>query len=156
MPDTLNISEPAPGFSLTCSHGDTISLEEFKGQAVLVFFYPADFSPVCTQEVCAFRDDYEAFTGRGLKIIGISPDSPERHRQFSERFEIPFELLSDEDMEVATAYGARGLLGIRRAYYLIDREGLLRWQYSELLPIFRLKNDDLLEKVDEVLGAGDA
>lgn len=150
MPDVLNIGESAPDFALTSNHGEVVTLQQFRGTPTLVFFYPADFSPVCTAEVCAFRDDYESFLERGVQVIGISPDSPERHKDFADRYNIPFLLLSDEDMEAANAFGARGLLGIRRAYFLIDQEGILQWQYSELLPIFRLQNEDLLQKVDEL------
>src|SRR5690606_20818912 len=101
---------------------------------VLVFFYPGDFTPVCTAEVCAFRDDFHEFESRGITLFGISSDPVAKHERFSRECRVPFRLLSDATLEVARNYGARGLLGMRRAYFLIDKQGILRWQHAEILP----------------------
>ncbi|MCC5876234.1 MAG: peroxiredoxin [Candidatus Sumerlaeia bacterium] len=150
----LQLNEPAPDFTLPADNNQEISLGQFRGNApVLLFFYPGDFTPVCTREVCDFRDDFEKFEERGVQILGISGDSVEKHRKFADNCKLPFHLLSDENLKVASRYGARGLLGIvRRAYYLIDRNGNLVWQHAEVLPIFRLPNRTILQVIDRVIG----
>ncbi len=152
MPDMLTQNSIAPDFTLPADNGEMVSLSDFQGKCpVLVFFYPGDFTPVCTKEVCAFRDDYEHFRSRNVAILGISSDSVERHRRFAQECRVPFRLLSDADLEVAKAYGANGLLGVRRAYFLIGTDGTLLWQHAELFPIFRLSNTRILEAIDTLL-----
>lgn len=153
MPDILKLEDLAPDFSLPADNGEEITLSHFRGKTnVLVFFYPADFTPVCTAEVAAFRDDFSQFQDRDVTILGISGDPVDKHRQFAAECKVPFRLLSDATLEVARTYGARGLLGMRRAYFLIDREGVLRWQHAEVLPIFKLSNSRILEMIDSILG----
>lgn len=151
----LHLNKPAPEFTLPADDRQEISLSQYRGNAaVLLFFYPGDFTPVCTREVCDFRDDFEKFNERGVQIIGVSGDSVEKHRKFADNCQLPFPLLSDENLVVATRYGARGLLGIvRRAYFLIDRQGILVWQHAEVLPIFRLPNRTILQVIDRVIGS---
>lgn len=153
MSEVLTLNEPAPEFSLPADNGETVSLAQFRGKnPILVFFYPGDFTPVCTKEVCDFRDDYHLFQRRGVEILGISGDSVEKHRHFASVCKVPFRLLSDDRLEVARQWGARGLLGIvRRAYYLVDGEGVLIWQHAEVLPIFRLPNRTILEVIDRLI-----
>ncbi len=149
MPETLMQNVHAPDFSLPADNGEEIALSDFRGQnPVLLFFYPGDFTPVCTAEVCAFRDDYDHFKARNIAILGISADPPERHRRFASECRVPFRLLSDTKLEVAKAYGASGLLGVRRAYFLIGIDGMLLWQHAELFPIFKLSNTRILEAID--------
>jgi thioredoxin-dependent peroxiredoxin len=149
MADLLNLNGLAPDFKLPASNGELISLSQYRGrQMVLVFFYPGDFTPVCTLEVSAFRDDYEKFTSRGVTLLGISPDSIEKHRRFAAECNVPFLLLSDKKLDVARQYGAKGMLGMRRAYYLIDLEGKLVWQHAEWLPIFKLSNEKIFHVID--------
>lgn len=151
LPDVLTLHAEAPDFCLPADDGRTYRLSEYRGRsAVLLFFYPGDFTPVCTAEVTAFRDDYDHFREQGIILFGISSDPVERHHRFAEECRIPFRLLSDASMEVSRLYGARGLLGTRRAYYYIDREGLLRWQHAEILPIFKLSNRRILDHIAEV------
>lgn len=152
MSDNLGLNKPAPDFELPADDGNFYRLSDFYGRApVLVFFYPGDFTPVCTAEVCAFRDDYDEYRRRGVVLFGISNDPIEKHTAFAKECRVPFRLLSDRNLEVARHYGARGLLGMRRAYYLIDTDGLLRWQHAELLPIFKLSNQRILEAIDSIL-----
>lgn len=154
MSDSLAIDTTAPDFALPADDGTVISLREACANGpVLLFFYPGDFTPVCTAEVCAFRDDYPHFASRGVTILGISSDPVERHQRFAEHCRVPFRLLSDVGLDVARLYGARGMLGMRRAYYIIDRSGILRWQHAEILPIFRLSNSKMLEAIDALDGA---
>lgn len=152
MPDILTKSNMAPDFQLPADNGETIRLADFRGSApVLLFFYPGDFTPVCTAEVCAFRDDYDHFRERNITILGISADPVEKHRRFSEECRVPFRLLSDEKLTVAKTFGANGLLGMRRAYYLIGIDGAILWQHAELFPIFKLSNTRILEAIDSHL-----
>lgn len=156
MANELILNEPAPDFTLPADSDEHISLSQFRGRSpVLIFFYPGDFTPVCTREVCDFRDDHQKFEQRGIQILGISGDSVEKHRKFADACNLPFPLLSDTGLEVASRWGARGLLGIvRRAYYLVNRDGILVWQHTEVLPIFRLPNRTILQVIDRTLGGG--
>ncbi|MBI1290739.1 redoxin domain-containing protein [bacterium] len=150
MADLLNINQKAPDFVLPADNGSVVSLQNARANGpVLLFFYPGDFTPVCTAEVCAFRDDYHLFRERNIVILGISSDPVERHQRFAEQCRVPFRLLSDTQLTVASLYGARGLLGMRRAYFLIDQQGFLRWQHAEVMPIFKLSNGRILEVVDQ-------
>lgn len=154
MADLLIVNQKAPDFALPSDDGSVIRLQDARANGpVLLFFYPGDFTPVCTAEVCAFRDDYHLFRQRGIAILGISSDPVEKHQRFAQECRVPFRLLSDKDLEVARRYGAKGLLGMRRAYYLIDQNGILRWQHAEILPIFKLSNSKILEIVDHAFGA---
>ena len=100
--------EPAPLFSLLDHRGRTVSLADFAGKRLLVYFYPRAFTPGCTTEACDLRDRHQAFLQAGWAIVGISPDSPERLARFREKHSLPFPLLSDPDHRVAEAYGAWG------------------------------------------------
>jgi thioredoxin-dependent peroxiredoxin len=95
---------------------------------LLLYFYPADFTPGCTREACAIRDLHSGLVGLGLRIVGISPQSPDSHRRFRERHALPFDLLSDEGKAVIRLYDVDGPLGfgVRRATYLVDPDGVIR------------------------------
>ena len=151
MPDVLPLNATVPDFELAANDGRNYRLKQYLGNsALLLFFYPADFTPVCTAEVKAFCDDYSLFRERGITIFGISSDSVERHRNFADTCRSPFRLLSDPDLEIARRFGAVGLFSMRRAYYYIDIDGILRWQHAEVLPVFKLSNSRILEQVDRV------
>lgn len=100
--------DPAPPFSLTDHSGATVTLGDFAGRRLLIYFYPRAFTPGCTTEACDLRDRHEAFLQAGWEIVGISPDPPERLARFRQKHGLPFPLLSDPDHEVAEAYGAWG------------------------------------------------
>ncbi|MFO0915645.1 MAG: peroxiredoxin [Pirellulales bacterium] len=129
----LNIGDQAPEFSGTTYDGQRISLADFRGQRGLVlFFYPKDGTPVCTQEACAFRDSYEQFREAGFEVIGISSDDEESHRQFSEQHRLSFPLISDIDGKLRKAFSVPKTLGLfpGRVTYVIDREGIVRQIFS--------------------------
>jgi peroxiredoxin len=156
LADLLTVNQRVPDFALPADNGSVVRLEDARANGpVLLFFYPGDFTPICTAEVCAFRDDYHLFRQRGISILGISSDPVEKHQRFAQECRVPFRLLSDLDLAVAKAYGAKGLLGMRRAYFLLDRYGILRWQHAEILPIFKLSNTRILEIVDQTFGDSD-
>ncbi|MCF8382980.1 MAG: peroxiredoxin [Chlorobium sp.] len=141
----------APDFTLPDSDGNRISLSDYGGKRVLLVFYPGDDTPVCTTQLCSYRDNYTEFTKRDIVILGISTDSVDSHKQFGEKNELPFTLLSDHDKQVSRLYDAMDFLGMsKRAYVLIDENGTVRLSFSDLLPLFYQSTRDLLAKIDEM------
>ncbi len=139
----------APDFSLPDSEGNKVLLSDYSGKRVLLVFYPADDSPVCTTQLCSYRDNYTEFTKRGLTILGISTDTIDSHKQFGEKNSLPFILLSDHEKEVSQLYDTIAFLGIsQRAYVLIDETGMVRLSFNDLLPLFYQSTRDLLAKID--------
>ncbi|KZK73408.1 MAG: peroxiredoxin [Pelodictyon luteolum] len=146
----ISTGTPAPDFTLPDSEDRMISLSSFRGKKVLLVFYPGDDTPVCTAQLCDYRNNVSEFTRRGIEVLGLSSDTPESHKSFAGRHQLPFTLLSDKEKEVATAYGAVGFLGMsQRAYVLIDEEGTVQLAYSDFLPITYQPMKDLLQKIDE-------
>lgn len=125
----LAINTAAPDFTLPDEAGAPVSLNDLlaDGPAV-IYFYPADFTPVCTAEACAFRDIHPQLAAAGLRLAGISPQSQQSHDRFKTTFKLPFTLLSDCEKRAITAYGAAGPFGLltRRITYLIDRSKVIR------------------------------
>lgn len=122
----LAAGEPAPDFELPDQDGKLRSLRALSGgKALILYFYPADFTPGCTREACDLRDLHAQILTAGLQVVGISPQPPESHRRFRDEFQLPFVLLSDEKKSAIKAYGVDGPLGIgvRRATFLIGRDG---------------------------------
>jgi peroxiredoxin Q/BCP len=120
----IKAGEHAPDFTLRDQDGVEHTLTSLlDGEALILYFYPADFTPGCTREACDLRDLHAQILGVGLRVVGISPQSPASHRRFRDKYALPFTLLSDEDKAVIGAFGVDGPLGIgvRRATFLIDR-----------------------------------
>ncbi len=125
----LKVGDTAPNFTLPDQNGSTVSLDELVTDGnVILYFYPADFSPVCTAEACAFRDNYDGVANVGAQIVGVSPQGVSSHSRFSTSFAIPFPLLSDPRKKVIRAYGVDGPLGfgVRRVTFLIDSSRTIR------------------------------
>lgn len=125
----LEKGERAPDFTLPDQDGRERTLTGLlDGEALILYFYPADFTPGCTKEACDLRDLHTQILGAGLRVVGISPQSPESHRRFRDKYALPFTLLSDERKSVVKAFGVDGPLGIgvRRATFLIDRGRVIR------------------------------
>lgn len=128
---TLQVGDKAPDFSLQTETEETISLKSLRGKKVVLYFYPKDSTPGCTQESCDFRDNYSTFKKKGVAVFGISKDSAKSHVKFKEKYELPFPLLVDEDTEVCTAYDVlkeksmfgKKYMGIERSTFLIDEKG---------------------------------
>lgn len=119
----LSAGSSAPDFTLPDHEGKPRKLSALaRNEAVILYFYPADFTPGCTREACDLRDLHTQILSAGLKVVGVSPQSPESHAQFREKFSLPFTLLADEDKQVIKAYDVDGPLGIgvRRATFLVD------------------------------------
>jgi peroxiredoxin Q/BCP len=127
----LNAGEAAPEFRLSDQHGQTVSLADFRGRALLVYFYPKADTPGCTRQACSIRDAREQLRDLGLAVVGISPDQPARQQKFDAKYNLSFPLLADPDHRVAEAYGVWGektrygkkSLGIIRSSFLIDAAG---------------------------------
>lgn len=130
---TLEIGDPAPGFTLPDDSNDPVSLGDFAGSDVLVYFYPKAFTPGCTTQACDLRDRYELLAAGGYSIVGISPDPVIKLAEFRAEHSLPFPLLSDEDHQTAAAYGAWGTKrnygreyeGLIRSTFLIGSTGLI-------------------------------
>jgi peroxiredoxin Q/BCP len=124
----LNPGSKAPGFVLQNDLGDEISLTELlRDGPLILYFYPADFTPGCTLEACSIRDIHDDLVAVGLNVAGVSPQSPSSHERFREANNLPFVLLSDPDKAVIKMYGVDGPLGfgVRRSTFLIDQDGLI-------------------------------
>lgn len=129
--EELEVGRLAPDFTLSDAAGDTVRLSELRGRPVIVYFYPAAFTPGCTTEACDFRDNLASLQGAEYAVLGISPDSVEKLAQFADAQQLEFPLLSDEDAEVAKAWGAWGQKtvngrtfdGLIRSTVVVDAEG---------------------------------
>lgn len=127
----LKVGDQAPNFSGLTEKGETISLADFAGKKLILFFYPKDNTPGCTAEACNLRDNYNALQKKGFELLGVSPDSPKKHQNFINKFEFPFSLLADTELETIKAFGIWGLKkfmgkeyeGVHRTTFLIDEEG---------------------------------
>ncbi|MBN2712256.1 MAG: peroxiredoxin [Planctomycetes bacterium] len=124
----VKIGDMAPDFSLKSDKGETIRLSDQRGSVVVVFFYPKDNTSICTKEVCAFRDSYDAFKEHGVKVFGVSSDSVESHQGFSDAQRLNYPILSDEGAKVRKLWGVPKTLGViaGRVTYVIDKEGVVR------------------------------
>jgi len=129
----LNIGEKAPAINSIDENGEVITLEQFKGKKVVLYFYPKDMTPGCTMQSCNLRDNYQTLLDNGYVVLGCSADSPERHQKFITKHDLPFSLLSDESKEVLNAYGVWGPKkfmgrpydGIYRTTFVIDENGII-------------------------------
>lgn len=119
---TLEVGKAPPPFSLLDAAGDKVALEDFKGQDVILYFYPKDDTPGCTKEACGFRDAWATLEKRGVVVLGVSPDSPASHQKFVAKYRLPFRLLSDPDKSVMLRYGAYG----EKLMYGKKTEGVIR------------------------------
>jgi peroxiredoxin Q/BCP len=127
----LSPGQPAPQFTLPDADGNDVSLADFRGRKVIVYFYPAAMTPGCTKQACDFRDSLASLQAAGYAVLGISPDKPEKLARFRERDALTFPLLADPDRSVLEAYGAYGektmygkkVTGVIRSTFVIDAEG---------------------------------
>ena len=138
----LKEGDLAPGFTASTNGGGKVSLSDFRGKHVILYFYPRDNTPGCTKEACAFRDDYGAFARKGAVVLGVSTDSAASHDKFAGKYRLPFSLVSDEDKKIAQAYGAWGektflgrkYQGIHRVTFLIGPDGKIKKVWPAVKP----------------------
>ena len=143
----VKVNDIAPDFSLQSDSGDDYQLSDHAGERVLLVFYPGDNTPVCTAQLCEYRDGIESFADLGVAVVGISSDDLESHLKFRSKHDLPFVLLSDPDLEVAKLYGSKGALGMKRAVFLVDEQGVVRYAHIEALALFRRRAEDLLDAI---------
>ena len=150
---TLSIGAQAPDFSAETHDGVALQLSEIlEHSAVVLFFYPRDFTPGCTAEACAFRDDYTDFVEAGATVIGVSADSGESHRRFAQHHNLPFALISDADGALRKAYGVDKVWGVLpgRVTFVIDRQRIVRNVFDSAL-FARRHSGDALSMVARLL-----
>ena len=134
------LNQQAPNFTLENEKGQQVSLSDFKGKNVVLYFYPKDMTPGCTTEACDFRDAYEDFSSLNAVILGVSMDEANKHTKFIEKHGLPFSLLVDAEHEVAEKYGVwvlkkmygREYMGIERSTFLINEEGIIVAQWRKV------------------------
>ncbi len=135
------IGKPAPAFTANNQNGTAVSLNNFAGKKLVLYFYPKDDTPGCTAEACSLRDNYESLIAQGYAIVGVSPDDEKKHTKFIAKYNLPFDLLADTDNTIALAYGVwveksmygRKYMGIARTTFVINENGIL---------------EEIIEKVD--------
>jgi peroxiredoxin Q/BCP len=128
---TLHIGDMAPDFTAVADTGETVRLSDFRGQRVVLYFYPKDDTPGCTAQACGFRDRFAVLAAKNTVVLGISPDSVASHQKFKAKYHLPFLLLADENHSIAERYGVWGerklygktFMGIQRSHFVIDETG---------------------------------
>ncbi|AIZ59511.1 thioredoxin-dependent thiol peroxidase [Bacillus safensis] len=130
---TIEVGQQVPDIELTGDNGEKVKLSDFKGKHIVLYFYPKDMTPGCTTEACDFRDRHQSFAELDAVIIGVSPDSQDKHQKFKEKHDLPFLLLVDDEQKLSEAFGVWKLkknfgkeyMGIERSTFLINKEGTL-------------------------------
>ena len=138
----LTPGTPAPDFTLPDQSGNPVSLSDFRGKTVVLYFYPKDNTPGCTRQACAFAAAYEAFRSRNAVVIGVSKDSTASHQRFAAKYDLPFVLLSDPERQAIEAYGVwqekkmcgKVSMGVVRSTYVIDGDGVIRHALPKVKP----------------------
>ena len=129
----LKVGDTAPEINSVNQNGDTISLSQFKGKKIILYFYPKDMTPGCTAQSCNLSENYVKLQKNGFEVLGVSCDSVERHQKFIEKYSLPFNLISDEEKKVVKDYGVWGLkkfmgkeyMGINRTTFIINESGII-------------------------------
>ena len=130
---TLKAGDKAPDFTAKDQNGKTVSLADFKGKTVILYFYPKDDTPGCTAEACDFRDNYQSLIGKGFEVIGVSTDDEKSHKKFETKYSLPFPLVADADKKIVEQYGVwveknmygKKYMGTARTTFLIDPTGII-------------------------------
>ena len=134
MATHLQEGQKAPAFTGVDQDGNKISLVDFKGQKVVLFFYPEDDTPTCTVQACNLRDNYRLLNKNGFKVIGISPDDEKSHKKFEQKFSLPFTLIADPNRKIIEKYGVWGekklygreYMGLHRTTFVVDEKGVIK------------------------------
>lgn len=137
---SLQPGDRAPEFSATDQFGNVIALNEFVGRKVILYFYPKDNTPGCTAEACGFRDNYQVLKGKGFSIIGVSADNERSHKNFSEKYVLPFTIIPDKEKKIIKEYGAwdkkklygKEYEGIIRMTFIVDEMGMITHIFSKV------------------------
>ena len=153
----LKVGDKAPEFKLKDSFEKEVSLSDFKGKRIILYFYPKDNTPGCTKEACNFKDNWKVFLDNNIHVLGISKDSSNSHNKFIDKYKLPFTLLTDiEPCPVATSYGSYGLkkfmgreyMGMMRHTFVVDKAGKIEFIYLKVKAAF------MADKILEDIGLG--
>jgi peroxiredoxin Q/BCP len=148
---TLTEGQKAPGFKAKDQNGNSVSLKDFLGKKVVLYFYPADDTPGCTIEACNLRDNYADLKKAGFVILGVSPDDTKSHKKFEEKYELPFTLLEDPGKKIINEYGVWGeknmygkkYMGLLRTTFLIDENGVIMKVFKK--PKTKIHSEEILK-----------
>ena len=151
---TLKVGDKAPAITAINQHGQTVSLSDFKGKKVILYFYPKDNTPGCTTEACNYRDNYQSLLADGVEVIGVSVNSERSHRNFANKYNLPFTLLVDTDQRIVNDYGVwaqkslfgKKYMGTLRTTFVIDEEGII------MHIIDKVDNRQASQQVRDLLG----
>lgn len=146
---TLLPQTKAPNFTLTSDENKQVSLSDFLGKNVIIYFYPKDDTPGCTKEACMFAEMWDTYKEKDIAVIGISHDTPQSHKAFKEKYHLPFILLSDPDKKVIAEYGAKGGFMTRRISYLVNKEGMIEKVYPSVDPAIHA--GEILTDIDSLV-----
>lgn len=144
------VGSPAPDFSLASTSGNTVTLSAFHGERhVLIAFFPLAFTGTCTKELCAFSEDFDAFSGKGVEVLPISVDALPSLKEFKKSLSLKVDLLSDFKRVASRAYGVlrEDTFYAKRSYFLVDKSGTVRWTFVETVPHSRRENSELLAEI---------
>ncbi len=153
---TLTEGKKAPAFSSVDQNGGKVSLAQFKGQKVVLYFYPEDNTPTCTEQACNLRDNFSFLKKEGFAVLGVSPDEVTKHKKFETKFQLPFTLLADPDHTIIEKYGVWGekqlygrkYMGLLRTTFLIDEKGVIRKIF--LKPKSKQHTEEILKAWKEI------
>lgn len=128
----LSAGTKAPNFSSTDDKGNSVSLSDFSGKTVVIYFYPKDDTPGCTKQACSFRDSYSEYQGKDIVVLGVSMDDETSHKAFKEKFNLPFPLVVDTDGAIATGFDVEGGGYAKRVTFVVDGEGTITKVYDSI------------------------
>lgn len=145
----MKIGDKAPDFTLKDGDGNDWTLSEHLGKTVTLLFYPGDNTPVCTKQLCSLRDNWDEYEKTDAKIVGISTDSVESHKGFSQKFDLPLPLLADENGDVVEKYNVKSWLPGRaaRAVVIIDEGGMVKYYHVQSMAVFRPTDQEVLQAI---------
>jgi peroxiredoxin Q/BCP len=137
---TLKEGDKAPAFTAKDQNGKEVSLADYKGKKVILYFYPKDDTPGCTAESCDFRDNYQSLLSKGFEVIGVSTDDEKSHKKFETKYSLPFTLIADNELKIVEAYGVwveknmygKKYMGTARTTFIIDAEGVITHVISKV------------------------
>lgn len=152
----LTAGKKAPAFSSIDQNGDRVSLSQFKGKRIVLYFYPQDNTPTCTEQACNLRDNFSTLQHAGIIVLGVSPDEVTKHKKFEAKFKLPFTLLADPEHTIIEKYGVWGLkklygkeyMGLLRTTFLIDEKGMI--QKIFLKPRSKQHSEEILKAWQEI------
>jgi peroxiredoxin Q/BCP len=152
----LEVGKKAPAFTAEIDGGGKLSLKDYLGKWVVLYFYPKDDTPGCTKEACSFRDNMDEITKLGVEVIGVSPDSTKSHDKFKEKYKLNFHLLNDSDKQICEKYGVLGeksmfgkkYMGVIRTTYIIDAQGVISFVYPKVK--VEGHTEEIMDKIREL------